>query len=474
MRGLRSMLAASLACAGCASSSVEPVEPAADASAEASPDAGADTGEGGEAGHDADASLDAPDAGDEADAAHDADAPAEFAPRLVSSSADTYLEAEPSVAAGPAGRVVVAWVAGLNAGGASVAYAFSSDHGLHTTPPSLAPSPELGLQLGDPTVAFADDGTAYLALLAFDGAGIGVASRVYVASAAPGTDTFGDFVRADPPGAGSVDMPWLSRLASGRLVATWSAEGRLGLSTRTDADAGFAAQPFAADGSAIGWATTCAAGPSGRAYAAYVVATQSGLTVTTRVVFRRSDDGGASWSDATQVALPAGSPPAVLDPVTCVADGDDVWFAIAAGTDAWSIQGADMQRATTAWVTHSPDGGASFDRTVAAADASGGDRYLHPYLVGDAASLAVVFYAGHEPDDAHASLRLARSLDRGATFGASTALTSASLRLLTARSDYQWLGDYTSAVLDDGALLVAFTTNEASESHVALVRRALP
>lgn len=464
----------------------------------------AETGSGGDATADAslDATPDAPDAADGdtrrdavADAADasdasrdgevtqdaDTDASSPLGPAIVSSRADTYVEAESALALGPSGRAVVAFIGFTSAEQTStVGYAFSSDDGATFTAPALvgaAPGVAVEpLQWADPSAAFDDGGGAWLAWLGYPVSPTGASYRILVARAAPGVDAFTEGVAADD-GTRGVDRPSIAVDAAGRAFVAWS-ESTTGVVVASTTDGAAFARTRAAAGTNVGYVALCAdrAGATGRIYVAYdeLGPTLDGGGYDVHAKVARSDDGAAHFGAPVRVdaALPAY--PTSLDAISCVARGEDLWIAYATSSDAVSETADDMMLARELVVAHSSDAGATFDRRNAVAHAAPLDaaRWLHPALVDDASgTLALFAYEGAAPDDARASFRAWVSSDGARTFGASTALSAPSLHLLSARSSLRWLGDYAGVGLRAGDLHAAFASNEGTASHVVYARR---
>jgi hypothetical protein len=245
----------------------------------------------------------------------------------------------------------------------------------------------------------------------------------------------------------------------------------------------------------------------------WVTATEAGTLLVTyaaidtaasraRIIAARSEDGGSTWqraevaSGANQknLAMPcagggavhvvylgdegialrhsdddgrtfpnativAPNPNLAFDDPACVAAGDDVWVAWAESTPGGTADSALR-------IARSVDRGASFG-----APASVSDQPLayHPFLAREAGgALDLVYYAGARDLDTAGSFRRARSAD-GTTWGASAPVMEG-LTFLTERYGVKWLGDYAGLVESGGVLYTTFTENTRGTSHVAFAR----
>lgn len=420
---------------------------------------------------DADADLDAPVVDVDSDVP-DGLTPT-LPPKAISIIPETYVETEPSVAVGPDGRVLVAWIAYLSSNSESrIGYAFSSDGGEHFTTPQLLNGPTPGSEAGDPSVAFGNNGVAYLGFLGYTNSGPTTSNHVYLALAGPGSDTLGQPIQVDE--SGSADKPWVTTASDGRIYATWTQAGtsaRIAVSQ----DGGKSFDRYTI-GSApqIGLVFPCLSPNATRVYATYVDVSGpfDAGQYSVAILARWSADYGETWSAAATVHDPSNLEPPSLDPPSCTASDKAVWFAYGSGTDP--VAQATMARSKTLWVINT-DPELGVDGRVAVPDIKGGDRYMHPGLVRSAAgTLHLVYFAGRDPDDGKASVRHSWSTAAGAIWSASSGLSDANLHLLTAKANLQWLGDYLGVSHDNTNLYVAFASNEGAASHVSFTRVPAP
>jgi hypothetical protein len=87
--------------------------------------------------------------------------------------------------------------------------------------------------------------------------------------------------------------------------------------------------------------------------------------------------------------------------------------------------------------------------------------------------LDIVYYAGTDEADPNGSLRRARSVDGGRTFGASS-VAAGPLTFTAERASRAWLGDYIGAAWAGDALAIAYADNESGTSHVRFARVPSP
>lgn len=458
--------------AGCDSSPSE-AEGAPDASGDVSIEDGRTDDASGDHPASEDVVIDEPlaehDAGsDGAPDASDAGALLPAPPVVVSIDPKTYIESEPSVAVGPSGRVLVAWIGFLSSPVTSrIGYAFSSDGGKTFSAPQYVAAPLPGSDAGDPTVAFDAAGNAYLTFLGFPSSGPETDQHVYVTKAPANGGSFGAIAQVDADGL--TDMPDVRVAADGSVCVTYAkSTTEIVLARSSDGGSTFTPHTVTANG-VVGFASACTGDDPQRIAVTHVreLGSADAGDLRAEIALAASNTGGSAWQPEIAVSDPAATGPSEDRP-SCVTTGTDIWAAYGVSTYPLSNV-TTMQLSTGLSVVHSGDFGATIDRRVQVV-ASTTERYMHPRLVRDAASgnLYLAYYAGKDPDDGAASVRVSRSTDDGATWDAVVDASPAKLRLRTARSDYQWLGDYLGADVDAG-FAIAYVANDTPESHIAVV-----
>lgn len=418
---------ASLVALGC-SDGVEPrvhrpADAGADVASEAG-DAGADSGDGG--------------------AAHP----------IISASALSDFETETHLAVAGDGTVLASFIA-VKAGVTKIGYAVRRG-GVWEAPSQLeAPDGRRGT---DPVVSVDASGRFYLSFagLRRDAAGLPYDMRIYVARLEPSATAFSPPVDVSGPVPGdSIDKPWGTTDASGRLYVTWNdnAGQSQRLSISEDGGKTFATTTL---GSTEGYLLyPCIDGKTGRLHVVH--------WVNGAIGHYSSDDQGKSWSGLGQVSLPSDDP-ATFDDPTCAADGGKLWVAYGIGTEPFDP--AESPRALRIRIARSDDGGASFASHAFAEDAASGARFLHPQLArGDDGRFHLLYYAGAAASpDLEGSVRLASSND-GTLFSESQVL-KAPITFHGARPVPNWLGDYIGLVDQGGVRHVTYTDNSSGKSHV--------
>jgi hypothetical protein len=385
---------------------------------------------------------------------------------VMSTSGQTALESETSVAVGPDDVVAVAWI-GLQPGGQSTnGYRFSADGGRTWGAVSSLDSPGARVA-SDPVLAFDAKGATWMSWVGYhvDQQGGPFDMHVYAASAPAGTTAFGAPIDvSEPGGAPQYDKPWITVTSKGTVLVTYAktSTGGIFVSRSTDGGATWTRSMIVEDGGFRNLVYPCTT--SSRVYVTYHAGGGIGL--------RWSDDDGATWPDANKTAVAEqGEQPAFDDP-TCVAEGDEIWIAYGLSNDPFSE--ATAAKLSSIRLAHSADGGKTIDRRSEAKDAAAAPFAMHPALAReDGGALDLVYYAGAKDGDTAGSYRLARSTDGGETW-APSAVLAAPITFLQARGDKKWLGDYTGVAWKGGALYTSFADNSGEASHVAFARAVSP
>jgi hypothetical protein len=176
------------------------------------------------------------------------------------------------------------------------------------------------------------------------------------------------------------------------------------------------------------------------------------------VTLKRSDDDGATFPDAHTTTVATGSLLTFDDP-SCVVALNDVWV-------AWEESAPNSVAANVVKVARSADRGATFGVPSRASDQP---LAYHAALGRQAnGALDLVYYAGKSDPDASGSFRRTRSLD-GTTWAPSAVVWN-DLTFLTDRQGVKWLGDYAAIATQAGLLYTSFTENTRGLAHVAFAR----
>jgi hypothetical protein len=384
-------------------------------------------------------------------------------------------EGETDVAVSAAGVTAAAWIARDCSLATHIACSFSRDGGRTWTPPAAVLAPQAGGG-SDPVLAAGAEGEIHLVWLGLAPGLEGDApfgATLLAATAAPGEIAPGAAVRV----AGgeqdiAYDKPWAIASPGGALLVSFAAFDQprasgLSYAKRFGVARGPATGPFSVawvEGATgeVGSARLCASG-GGRVFLVYI---DQGVGA----VLRWSDDDGASWpvASATPVSTPQQARDVAGADPSCVVEGARLWITYGLTDQAASLTAASSTPGLGAvGVARSDDGGKSIaSRTTFAPDGWG--RMRLPRLVGDAALLDLVFYAGGYDDDPQGALMVASSTDLGQTFGAPVVVRN-HLRFTPSRSAGRWLGDYAGAARTGRSLSLAYTVN-AGTPHVAFTR----
>ena len=269
------------------------------------------------------------------------------------------------------------------------------------------------------------------------------------------------------------DFPRIAVGAGDDILVTWldRASDMLAFARSTDHGATFLKSAILSSpglGETAGLVQPClnrsAAGTT--IYATYLQ--WNAATSQASILLSRTADGGQTWtSPGAAVATDA-----LRQPPTCAVRGDQVWVSYARGTDSGSV----LSPASSLWVRHSADGGATYDADVRVSGASD-DQYLLPKLAlaGDG-TLVVASYQG-KPTSA-ASLTRSQSRDGGATWSQQTWTSAgafaAVLNPCATPIDTAWFGDSIGLVARGAAIDATFADNTTGASHIRFASQPIP
>ena len=378
-------------------------------------------------------------------------------------TARSAFQTEPTVAVAPNGTVAIAWIDFQST--PTVGFTFSPDRGESWSEPQLLSIPNGAFSSNEGLVA---DANSNFYLVTMGVSRDQKSTKIFVGKAAAGTTTFAPLVEAsDASSALLRDASALSIAQDQSLLVTYveyldSAYDSLIVSSRSiDGGATWTRSTLKATG-VFSWTNGCASRTSAKVAAVFV---DNDRTVTS---VRWSDDNGATWPEANTNDI---APHSNLGEFpSCVADGNELWV----------MQGVSREQATRTVeptldainLSHSSDGGHTFDAAVQVQDAAAGTKYMRALATvqGDG-SLSLVYYAGSMDNDKAATVRRAISRDRGRTFAASEELFSP-VTLTTSRAGKDWLGDLLGAASDAQSTFVSFVDNSSGASHIRFARRA--
>ncbi|MFO0564660.1 MAG: sialidase family protein [Polyangiaceae bacterium] len=389
---------------------------------------------------------------------------------VISTPASSKSEDEPSIVVTSKGRVVVAWD-DRNVTSFQVAYRVSDDGGKtwgDIVPVPLGPEQNVAANTG---LATTPDGTVYLVWGAEKVGAGGVRSKqgVYLATLPPDAAKFGASVELTDPTheVGVYDQPtvavtsqglfvgyseFATSLMSADLVTRFSDDGgKTWSSAKLPPAGGF--QPF------MNGVQLCRPETGDRAYL-YVVDGELGLALW------RSDDGGKSWANKTQIIDPGEiNELAYMREGGCVAEGDDVWVLYGTSDAPTSATHEKVAPLSKLRLAHSADGGKTFEGRSDVHDSTAGANFLFSRLARDpSGTLYISYYAGAGDGDENATYRLARSTDGGKSFAPSVA-TKQPVTFELSRTTGKFLGDYMGLTWQAGRLYSVFVDN-SSVSHI--------
>jgi hypothetical protein len=365
-------------------------------------------------------------------------------PGIISAQMGDTFQAEPTVAAGPNGMRVSAWLnMPQSIGRYQIAYAVSQDDGQTFGKPRLAEVPDGGWWARSPVAATGPD-SIWLAWPAIHLAGQTrddvriMASRFAFGATEPDSAiTIDDGTKLVRYG------PSIAVLDSKSLIVAYTEQAVT--IARIDTNGSITRATL----NELGIPSLCTDGQ--RVYA--VMETDMG------VVLHWSDDEGRTWPDANVHAFEPDPDLAGVQP-RCAASGDSVWVVYGA-TSSTATSGQEMLDAVL--VSRSKDRAATWAGEVDVKPPA----YLYAMLpniaaAGDEAYLA--FYVGAQADDPDGGTVVARVGDQleGST------VARAPIKFQTARVPPSWQGDALGVSVYQGHLDVVYADDTSTASHVGL------
>lgn len=392
--------------------------------------------------------------------------------KVISTSDNTFYEAETSVVATSTGRIVATWIGATFSGHTVIGYATSEDDGATFSTPQFVEN-TTGSEQGDPVLAELPGGSVILTWLGYDLDNGGNTSNMHLFTAVldDGDPTFGQTIVASDPldDPYLLDKPWIAVGDDGSIVLTYAHINQQGDSTLVSAfsDDGVTwdqANVFTESASHFyNLAYVCAATGAGRMHAVVLDFTSFGV----KLVAVHSDDSGATWSDPVEIA---GTDANVnYDDPVCVANGDTL--TVLYGTLDGPSGGEDEASLALA-IAQSTNGGTSFGAPVPVGDATLGPLYLHPAIaLAPDGHFAITYYEGAtEPDDKGTYVLADDAAIED--LAASTAAIGGAVHFTASREDAQWVGDYVGLSFGhDGTLHTTYVTNLPDASHISYAKK---
>ena len=214
---------------------------------------------------------------------------------------------------------------------------------------------------------------------------------------------------------------------------------------------------------------TPAIGPDGTLHVAYAgISTRAGNSARfgntqNRTFYRRSTDGGATWSDAVTISRPTDSP--VYQQPIVVVDGRRVHVAFTAGTSrgAWDVLLATSDEDGAAWthrrINDEPESCAT---------------HAFPWIVADPARGRVhALWLENRFGDGAAAYASCPS-DPRMPCGANEQISDGTFTFETSREPGRWHGDYQGLTLaDDGTLWALWSDTRSGSPGMYLARGAV-
>ncbi len=392
--------------------------------------------------------------------------------KVISTSDNTFYEAETSVVSTSTGRIVATWIGATFSGHTVIGYATSEDDGATFSAPQFVEN-TTGSEQGDPVLAELPGGKVILTWLGYDYDNTGNTDNMHTFTALleDGSPTFGDVViasdAADDPLL--LDKPWIAVADDGSIVLTYSRVSQQNENTlvaassddgltwsHTDVFPGTTAHFY-------NLAYVCPSVGGTRMHAAVLDFSNFGV----KLLAVHTDDGGATWSDPVEIA---GTDANVnYDDPVCVANGDTL--TVMYGTIDGPAGGEDEASLALA-IVQSENGGKTFGAPVSVGDATLGPLYLHPAIAAAPdGHFAISYYEGaSEPDD-QGTYVLADDTAI-ADLAASTAPIGDLVHFTASREDAQWVGDYVGLSFGhDGTLHTTYVVNLPDSSHIAYAKK---
>ena len=208
----------------------------------------------------------------------------------------------------------------------------------------------------------------------------------------------------------------------------------------------------------------CTSGDDARVYVAYMTFAGPRLSW--------SDDDGASWpaSASRAVSAPGETSVGVLETPSCVVAGGELVVSYGVSTDP--MPASTSPRLSAIRLARSVDRGATFASygTLSVP----GTSFLHPTLARDGdGTLHLAYYQGVADGDLMGAFTYARAASGTLSFSTGTALTP--LAFTTSRGAPPWHGDYGGLITQDGALWAAYAGSPSGgAAHVGVLHGPPP
>jgi hypothetical protein len=402
---------------------------------------------------------------------------------------DSVSEAEGNVVASPTGTPVVVSYIAQSRGAVFMGTSVTPD-GTAIERTGTARDPEQPLN-SDPVLAYTRDGRAHMVFLGYRGDASGNITnmRVRVATSMDDGRSWTNVRAIEPAGlcTNLCDKPWIvagpapgdaggENLYVGYMVQ----RGRTGVDlvlqrsedggTTWSLPATIGGVEVVAGSQVVPNLLTLAVSPDGTLHVVYDgLSGTGGNTVrygspANRVIYRRSTDGGRTWSRARSVARVTDSP-VYNQPIVDV-DGDSVHVVYVTGgtSGAW-----DVVLAT------STDGGASWRHRQVNDEPESCATHAFPWMVADPRRhLVHVMWMENRFGDG-AVAYAACPVDAGMPCGRNEQISDASFTLRTSRDPSRWHGDYQGLTLaPNGDLWASWSDTRTMSPAIYLARGRLP
>ncbi len=407
-------------------------------------------------------------------------APTYSTPVVISASATSGIETEPSLARGTDGRVLIAYLTYPPPGDPSlpgVAAVWSLDDGASFAAPvrldAAAADADL---LGNAMVAIDGAGRGHIAVIAstLTPQGAYATSKTVVYSTAPNDEVFSQLSAPfqDVPRS---FKPWLTTLNDGAVVVA-TALGNAGSTVlgaarlAPDSDA-FVTLPVGAAGGGMvgeGHAFVCPRGDRGFILVGYALNPALNADGIYLSVTSRLSADGVNIGPATKVSLDTES---VTDgAIMCGAKDDDIAISYGVGVIP---SNTDQFQATTEHiaVVASHDGGVTFDDRSDAQAGGAPVAALPAMVINDNATLHVLYLGVDAINNAGSLFHRMRDLREAQESSAwSAPVEVAPILLNSNRLTPRYIGDYFYGAAVNFGVMFVYADNNGPSSHVAFVR----
>jgi hypothetical protein len=365
-------------------------------------------------------------------------------PGVISDQMGDRFQAEPTVAGGPNGQRVVAWLnLPMSVGRYQVAYAVSLDEGRTFSKIRQATTPD-GWWARSPVLTSGPDGI-WLAWPAIHLSGsVRDDVRILASHIASGSTDLEAPVTLDD---GSMQVrygPSIVALDSKTIVAAYT-ESAIAIASRDSAG-----NISRATLNEPGTPALCTDGT--RVYA--VCENSAGVAI------HWSDDEGKTWPAANAATFPGDPDLAYVQP-RCAASGDSVWVMF--GADASSNLGSGQEVLDAVLLARSKDRGVTWAGEVDVKPPTVSYAML-PNLVAAGGEAYLDFYTGEMAGDPNGAVMLVRAGD----MLEASVVAHQPLTFMTARMPPSWQGDALGISVFDGHVDVVYANDTQPSSHVAL------